>query len=216
MSRRSLSYPAAGSVIPFLDVGISRGSLAYPTVPSSLIPFASAAAEQSALVELDSTTLGAPASEITFSGISQDYTDLMLSLFGRGDAAVTNISANLSFNSDTGTNYDKQRVTGVSSTVSAGVSLGSVPMALGLLPGASAPANVAGGLTATAFDYVQTSWQKAVITREAHKQSTSSGGLRAESQAYFWRSTNAITSITLTANTGNFATNTTATLYAWR
>ena len=59
------------------------------------------------------TTLGSAASAITFSSIPATYTDLRLVMVA---TASTGTSENLRFNSDSGTNYSRTRITGNGST----------------------------------------------------------------------------------------------------
>ncbi len=175
-----------------------------------------AGGELPALVELDSTTLGAAASEITFSGFSADYTDLMVALFGRGDAATTAVNVMVRLNSDSGSNYDRQFLRGSAATVDAGETLGGTSAIMAAIPAASASAGIASGMLLHLSDYTRTAWQKSIVGLDNHKRSTSSGDVWAVARAAFWRSTSAITSVTLSPDSGNFDADTTATLWAWR
>lgn len=175
-----------------------------------------AGGEQSALVELDSTTLGSAASEITFSGISADYADLMVTVFGRGTRVSGTTELRLRVNGDTAGNYDRQLLQGSATTAVASELLAGTSILVGELAAANAPANVPGGATIQIFDYARTAWQKGLVSLSGSKESTSSGGVDVEMEAGFWRSTSAITSITFLPDAANFDTNTIATLYGWR
>jgi len=167
------------------------------------------------IVKLDETILGAAASEITFT-VSQAYQHLEWHLFGRGDTAATTIDVSIRLNSDTGSNYDSQYLRGSAATASAAESLGATSARIGTIPAASATASVAGGITGTLFDYIRTAWQGAGVVQNAHKHGTSSGNLRSEVSAVFWRDTSAVTSITFLPSAGNFDTNTRAAIYGYK
>lgn len=168
------------------------------------------------IIKLDETILGSAASEITFSGISQAYQHLEAHLFGRGDTAATTIDVSVRVNADAGSNYDSQYLRGSASTASAAESLGATSARVGTIPAASATASVAGGITGTLFDYSRTAWQKAGVAQNAHKHGTSSGNVRVEESAAFWRDTSAVTSVTFLPSAGNFDTSTRAAIYGYK
>jgi hypothetical protein len=150
------------------------------------------------------TTLGSAASSVTFSSISGSYTDLVLVMNG-GTAATTNVQ--LRFNSDTGTNYSSTQLYGDGSAA-----------------GSARYSNAAGlqvnyyGYPENAFDwnsichiqnYSNATTYKTVIARanRAGNGTNASVGL--------WRSTSAITSVTIRSSDGstNFNVNSTFSLY---
>lgn len=150
------------------------------------------------------TTLSSAASSVTFSSISGSYTDLILIANG-GTAATTNVQ--LRFNSDTGTNYSSTQLYGDGSAA-----------------GSARYTNAAGlqinyyGYPENAFDwnaichiqnYSNSTTYKTVIAR-ANK---ASNGVNAS--VGLWRSTAAITTLTVRSSDGttNFNTGSTFSLY---
>lgn len=150
---------------------------------------------------------------ITFSNLGA-YRHLKIIGNVRGDTAATAIAINLSFNGDTGTNYDRQIVQGVGATASATENLGINPnQGIMVVPAASATAGLSGYGEITIPDYRGTTFQKCAFSTTFNKTGTSTGLMTARVVAYAWRSTAAITSITLTCSAGNFAAGTKFTLY---
>ena len=155
--------------------------------------------------KIATTTLGSAAASITFSSIAATYTDLRIVFTQIGSTSST--YAKLTFNGDTGTNYSQTSIKGdgasaATSTVStrnyiyvmfwSGVSDSTKPLFWDF--------NI--------FSYAGSTNKTTLF---ASSQDTNGSGIVARDVA-LWRSTSAITSITLTAN-DNFAIGTTATLY---
>jgi hypothetical protein len=161
------------------------------------------------------TVLGASAATFSFSGISGGYRDLRIVVRGRGTTAATFCRPRMQFNADTGNNYDWQRVLGRTTTAAAegGGTVGGAGVAFidfGLLPASTGPANQAGAAEARIFDYRGTTFHKPVVAGAA-------GYALTERYALFgsglWRSTAAITSITLLLDAGSYDTGSVASLY---
>jgi hypothetical protein len=89
-------------------------------------------------------TLAGSASSVTFSSISTALRSVRLRVSARGDAAVVSQNLLLRVNGDTGSNYTYQYVQGSATTASAGATFATTSLLAGLLPGASATANVFG------------------------------------------------------------------------
>jgi hypothetical protein len=132
----------------------------------------------STYVALQTTTLSASASSVTFSSIPSGYRDLILVMNGTGQNAILL----LRFNGDSGSNYSAVRMYGTGSTTGStsgtdtGIQYGYVPTA-----GAQNRYQI--------FDYSATDKHKSVL---AHR-SEWSGGIVAI--AGRWANTDAITSI---------------------
>jgi hypothetical protein len=150
------------------------------------------------------TTLGAAAASVTFSSISQSYTDLVLV------AASTNTSAANQFllrmgdgSVDTASNYSHVRLAGNGTSASSGTNSGT-SMVVGDTGNPSIPSvNII-----NIMNYTNTTTFKTVLARvgEADIQLQAIVGL--------WRKTpEAINIITLTSGANNFATGSTFTLY---
>ena len=151
---------------------------------------------------IQTTTLGSAAATITFSSIAGIYTDLILvSSFKR----TTTNSARFRFNSDSGTNYSDTAVYGNGTTASSQRSTSGI-----------------GGFL---FDYFSSSTTNFILSTlhimnysntTTFKTSIERSNDAAQGTAAIvtlWRSTSAITSITLDANAGNYDVGSTFTLY---
>ena len=149
------------------------------------------------------TTLGSAASSVTFSSISGAYTDLVLVTSLKG--ATTSNLAKMQFNGDTGANYSDTYLEGDGSSAYSGRrSSGNQ-----IFDWANyvSTANTFSADVAHIMNYSNTTTYKTVLARANRPTSntTATVGL--------WRSTAAITSIVITANSGNFDTGSTFTLY---
>lgn len=154
------------------------------------------------------TTLGSAAS-ITFSSIPNTYTDLRVIFVGT--ASSTNTTKRIQFNSDTstsGTNYSTTIIAGNGTSALSNRYLNEFGIRL-------ASNQVADSLTIPVFIAVDIfsyngSTFKSVLSMEASDQN---GGGYVQSNVGLWRSTAAITSLTLMINADTFTAGTTATLY---
>jgi len=159
-------------------------------------------------VALATNTLSSAASSVTFSSISAAYTDLVLVCSNIVPSASMDITAYV--NSDTASNYSTTNLTGDgSSTVSGRVS-NQTKMYV-------SDFNVSvGGTNPTMFtvqcmNYSNTTTYKTFLSRGTIQGPSSTGEVNAN--VSLWRSTAAVTSITLQTNTGTMATGSTFTLY---
>jgi hypothetical protein len=149
------------------------------------------------------TTLGSAASTITFSTIPGTYTDLRLVLVPKMTAAA---NLELQYNNDTGTNYSNTYVygTGSSALSSRSTSQSKIFATVDQLP--------SGQWTFLSFDvfsYAGSTNKTCLITH----QSDNNGSGYVGNLVGLWRNTSAITSLKLTAGSGNFDTGTRATLF---
>ena len=148
------------------------------------------------------TTLGSAAASITFSSITSAYTDLRIVL--RHQLITSDGFVYFTFNGDTGTNYSytQLRGDGASATSSRNTNVTALQRIYSYI------AQPAMSLI-DIFSYTGSTNKTVLYTSEAD-QNGSGNVLRLVG---LWRSTSAITSITLTGINGNLATGTTATLY---
>ena len=157
------------------------------------------------------TTLGADAATITFSSISSAYTDLRLVIVARTDRATTgNDTVFLRFNSDTGTNYSYTTLSGNGTTAASSNGTSANTMNVGLATRNSNTSGIFALSTVDIFSYGGSTYKTTLCTASAD--------LNGSGDVYrtvgLWRSTSAITSITLSlASTFKYLTGTTATLY---
>lgn len=144
------------------------------------------------------TTVGTATDTVTFSSISGSYTDLIIVFNGTAAASTT---AGLRFNSDTGSNYSHTYILGDGSTAFS--SRGSNTTFMNQFY----PNTTIGTVIFNIQNYSNTTTYKTVLTR------VSNTGNYAGALVGLWRSTSAITSVTLFGNGTNFATGSTFTLY---
>lgn len=158
-------------------------------------------------VALATQTLASTTSSVTFTGISQDYTDLVLVVSARSTNGSGDDSMYFQVNSDTGSNYSWTRVLGNGSSAS---SYRLSSQTAGTFDG------VAGGSTASGTyntmvlnfqNYSNTSTYKTILGRSG------TAGAYTLAAANLWRSTSAITSIYLTLAAGSFAAGSTFSIY---
>ena len=151
--------------------------------------------------KIASTTLGG-AGVITFSSIAASWTDLRLVIVSTGN--MGNIG--LRFNSDSATNYSDTFIRGNGSAASSSRSTSqNYAYITNLVSNITVPA-----LTTTdIFSYAGSTF-KTLLSQTAADLNGSG-----ETNAFvnLWRSTAAITAISITCNSGAFASGTTATLY---
>ncbi len=152
------------------------------------------------------TTLGSAASTITFSSIPATYTDLRLIITVTGTAAD---AVAITFNSDTGSNYSYTRLLGSGSAASSfrGTSTSNLPFIAQFNQLDTTIPTL--GIT-DIFSYAG-STHKTVLHDNSNDRNGSGDVIR---YVGLWRSTSAITSITLTdTGAGQMKIGTTATLY---
>ena len=144
------------------------------------------------------TTLGSAASSYTFSSIPSTYTDLVLIVYTKS-ASTDNLA--IQVNGDTGTNYSNTYISGNGSTAISGRNT-SVSQAYITGTGTSF------GTSIINFqNYANTTTYKTFIGRGSWTD------YQVRASAALWRSTSAISSITVLCTGDNFQTGSTFTLY---
>ena len=148
------------------------------------------------------TTLASAAASYTFSSISGSYTDLIL--VANAQTTTSQDALRAQFNSDTGTNYS---YTQLYASTSAASNRGTSQTGVRILNGATNSGSEYGIGTTHFLNYSNTTTYKSSLTR------TNSNYI-ASSFVGLWRSTAAITSITIYPESGgNILTGSSFTLY---
>ena len=154
-------------------------------------------------VALATTTLGSAASTITFSTISGSYTDLRLVFTGSGTSGFYAMR----FNGDTGSNYSVTFLVGNGSSASSDRNTSNPYFYLGYFNALSSDMCM---YTSDIFSYSGSTF-KTMLTAESYDKN---GSGEVNRTVGVWRSTAAVTSITIMNTAGtNFLAGTTATLY---
>lgn len=152
-------------------------------------------------------TLSTATKSVTFSSITGTYTDLVLIINGKTTGNDDFI--NLRFNSDTGSNYSVTRFYGNGTTTGSGRSSNQSRIFVGYDAAINTTYQWNGILNF--MNYSNSTTYKTVLFRDNSPSGTGYPGTAAN--VGLWRNTNAITAIEVEANTYNFDTGSTFTLY---
>ena len=154
--------------------------------------------------KIQSTTLGSANTDISFTSIGSGYTDLRVVLVGT--TVTGSPSPLIQFNSDTGTNYSITRLTGNGTTAASARSTNQTGIRCSILTGFNS--TTPSLATFDIFSYAGSTFKTVLVTSENDRNGSGS----TERIVGLWRSTSAITTVTL-SNPSQFNTGTTATLY---
>lgn len=152
---------------------------------------------------------------VTFSALGA-YTHLHIKWSARGTQSADNTVINLTFNGDTGSNYDRQLSQAFATTVSGSESLAATSAAVGNVVAANGTANAAGAGMIDIFDYRGTTFHKVVLATTGFPRLLTSGNFGWQAFTARWRSASAITSVTLTLASGNYVAGSKFTAYGMR
>ena len=149
---------------------------------------------------------------ITFSGIPTGYKHLQIRGFSRStDAGTNDVSGILRFNSDSGANYSWHRMYGYGSGgMGADSSTNTSSIVFSSILANGNTANCFSVVMSDILDYANTS--KFKTTRSLAGGDANNLGMVFMNSGN-WRSLNAVSSITLTASSGNFVQNSQFALY---
>lgn len=152
---------------------------------------------------ISTTTVGAGgSSSITFSSIPSTYTHLQIRYLVRNSTDAFFLK--MQFNSDTGSNYSWHLLSGDGTSATASATASTTDM---VLPRTSSP-SLASTFTVGVvdiLDYANTSKYKTSRALGGFNENSSDGGLnKIEFNSGSWRSTNAVSSITLFVASGGF------------
>jgi hypothetical protein len=167
--------------------------------------------------QIATTTLGSATSTVTFSSIPADYTHLQLRLFAQDVRATYGITEiRLTFNGDTSSIYTSHNMYGDGATASSNSTLNFSSIVLGDGTYGTSTGGTFGAGIADILDYTNTNKFKTVrhISGVDINGTIAGYGGRVGLSSGVWRSTTAISSITLTSNSLiNFSANSRFDLY---
>ena len=155
--------------------------------------------------KIATTTLGSAQSTITFGSIPATYTDLRLVVVGTIANAGYDVVMRL--NSDTGSNYSFTYLGGTGSAANSG--RGTSTTNIQLNAGAGWSTTIPSMAAVDIFSYAGSTY-KTILNLLSNDQN-GSGSVNAI--VGLWRSTSAITSVSVIGSSTNLQTGTTATLY---
>lgn len=144
-------------------------------------------------IPLASVTLSAATASITFSGISQSYTDLLLVAMWRKSGNGSQDKIDCRVNGDSGTNYSDTYLYGGGSSAASGRETGKTMFMAGYAASSDASSGAFGMTTMNFQSYSNTTTYKTIINNSF----TSAPSGVVIPCVGLWRSTAAITSITL-------------------
>jgi len=151
---------------------------------------------------------------VTFSSIPSTFRHLQLRVAGRGEQSAASISIRLTANSDSGANYASHYIFGDGSSVYS-VGLPSETYAsLGFIPAAQMASSVFGASIIDVLDYSKTTKNKTFRALNGFKDNTFPTN-RVALHSALWASTSAINSLSLVAQSGNWAVGSRFSLYGW-
>jgi hypothetical protein len=165
---------------------------------------------------ISSQLLSGSATTITFSSIPDTYNHLKIVAVGRGTSAATSIETRLKFNNDAGGNYDYVYSTFKSvDTLACANTISGSYIKISEFSAGTAPAATETGFEATIPNYAGTVFQKSVNSIGAKRLAATTGNVYSILCSGFWKSTDAINRIDLTASAGAFAIASMFTLYGF-
>lgn len=155
---------------------------------------------------LETEILASDTASVTFSSLNttygSTYQHLQLRIAARSTRAFTGDYVALQFNSDTSSNYSSHYLVGDGSSVTSAADATLSFAQIGRVSAATAGSNVFGAVVCDILDPFSSS--KYTTTR-GFSGFANSGYNRVELVSSHWRNTNALTSITVTANNGSLA-----------
>lgn len=159
------------------------------------------AASTNSYESIATVTVGAGgSSSISFSSIPSTYKHLQIRAIGRTDrASLFGDYGKLTFNSDSGANYSDHQLQGDGTTVTAGAATSANFIRINRFAAATATANAFGALTIDVLDYADTNKYK-TLRNLGGIDSNGSGDIFFISGN--WRSTTAVSSITIAVGGG--------------
>ena len=160
---------------------------------------------------IQAQTLTTSAASVTFSSIPATYTDLVLRVSSRTDAATANDNLQVTFNSDSATNYSMTRLTGTGSAASSLNASAQIFARVGWTDGNTATASTFGSMEVYIPSYL-VSQNKPFSSFAVSEQNATAANM--DAIADLWRNTAAITSLNIISNnSGNLLTGSSFYLY---
>lgn len=150
---------------------------------------------------------------ISFTSIPSTYKHLQIRYIARSDAAATDRTITVRFNSDSGSNYAYHNLYGDGSAATSSGASTTTGMIQRSITAASATASIMGVGIIDIHDYASSTKNKTLRSFTGVDANTASTDWKVSLNSGLWVNTNAITSISLIASSGNFTTASTFALY---
>lgn len=162
---------------------------------------------------IEERVLGGTSASETFSSIVATYRDLRVIVRGRGDKVATFVEVRLRVNGDTAGNYDFESMAVNNTTGTSSGAAAQTSALAGWVEAASSPANAATTTEIRIYDYRGTTFQKHASASSGVKTGTAAANFFSLRSDMWWRSTAAITSVTVFPDANNFIAGTVLSLY---
>jgi hypothetical protein len=154
----------------------------------------------------------AGASSVSFTNIPSTYSHLQIRLIGRTDTGSNENYIGLTYNNVTTSNYTEHGLYADGSTVTANSGTGNPFAIVQRIAGGAAAANIFGTAVIDILDYANTNKLKTM--RSLGGVDRNGAGVLGFYSSILTTTTNAITSLELKPNAGNFVANSQFALYA--
>lgn len=175
------------------------------------------AASAGAVTLITDTLLGSDTASFDFTSIAGSYKHLMIELACRSTTSATSDPVLVRFNNDSGSNYDYLTLTmGASSSPPGNTTegLGATGMRVASVAASSSTAGDVGNATLRIPDYASSTLNKSIHAEGGAIMDRSSGNVRVTQGFGSWRSTAAITRVTILPVSGaNWKAGSRASLY---
>lgn len=155
------------------------------------------------------------AASIDIQNIPQTFGALKLVTHCRGTSAASLVSLLLRFNNDGGNNYDYNVIRWDNSSMIYSPAVAQSSAFIGRFVAATGTADVFNACECVIPSYANGNVQKATVSHSGHKHGTAVGNMTSQISNNFWRSTAAITRLTLFPSADNFAQYSSVYLYGW-
>lgn len=213
------TYTASGTTLSRTLVQSSTASLLNLSGGATVEVIVSAAdlsTDVGIMRRFQSTTTSSSAASISVSSIPTIYgRNLRLILSARGDTSATNTNVLMTINGDTGTNYDSLQVRAHQSGQAISEALAQTSITVGAMTAATGPANASDIIEITISNFLGTTFQKWGLVNSGWKSNTTTDNFNRASTSFDWKSTAAITSLSLTPAAGNFVDGSTLDAYVF-
>lgn len=151
---------------------------------------------------------------VSFTSIPNTYASLVVVYQVRGDSAgVSNTGIRVTFNNDSGSNYNGQFVGGNNTTAYAAIQTAAAFGYLGEMPAATATSGYSSSGTIEIPNYMGTAFFKNAMFATTRDTNGAGANMVAYRGHIVWKSTTAISRIDLFPQYGNFLTGSRVTLY---
>lgn len=148
-----------------------------------------------------------------FTSIPGTYMHLWMIMYLRGTKAATSVQAQVTFNGDTGANYDVEKHYAASNIPGAGGVINGTFFDPADAAGASSDAGAVSAVEILIPNYAGTTFHKTVTGKGFNPRAYSAGNEYVMNTGGLWKSTAAVTRITVTPDANSWAAGSMASLY---